>query len=221
MPGTRFEEALRRLLHIARARIRSGETSERRLALLAGFSQPHLHNLLAGKRALRPGTADRLLAVLALTLEDLLASRAPPGPDAVVPWLTGPVGGGRAFPAVSRDPPAPFFDRALAAGVAEPVLTRLAQEETAMRPTLNPGDYLLLDCSPAARQRPSAAAVYALDWQGRSYVRRCRLVRDALVPQADAATPAALPARLPLEGGRVDAVLRAQVVWFGRSLRGL
>jgi plasmid maintenance system antidote protein VapI len=50
----------------------NGEFTERGLAKKARISQPHLHHILKGKRALRPEVADRLLAELQISILDLL-----------------------------------------------------------------------------------------------------------------------------------------------------
>jgi antitoxin component HigA of HigAB toxin-antitoxin module len=44
-----------------RKRIHSGELTERSLARITGISQPHMHNVLKGKRLLSLEKADRIL----------------------------------------------------------------------------------------------------------------------------------------------------------------
>ena len=68
-----FQELERRFVEHLRDRIRSGELTERRLARMAGISQPHVHNVLKGKRVFSPHMADRLLHVLHLDLLDLIS----------------------------------------------------------------------------------------------------------------------------------------------------
>jgi len=67
-----FQELERRFIENLRDRIRSGELTERRLARLAGISQPHVHNVLKGKRIFSLQTADLILNVLRLDLLDLV-----------------------------------------------------------------------------------------------------------------------------------------------------
>ena len=67
-----FQELERRFIEHLRSRIRSGELTERRLAKLAGVSQPHVHNVLKGKRIFSLETADMILHVLRLDLLDLI-----------------------------------------------------------------------------------------------------------------------------------------------------
>jgi transcriptional regulator with XRE-family HTH domain len=69
---TDFAELLRRLEERLKARIRNGELTERGLALRVGLSQPHTHNVLKGARILTPGTADRILRALRISVLDLL-----------------------------------------------------------------------------------------------------------------------------------------------------
>jgi transcriptional regulator with XRE-family HTH domain len=67
-----FLELERRFLEHLRFRVRSGELTERRIASLTGISQPHIHNVLRGKRSLSWETADVILHVLRIDLLDLL-----------------------------------------------------------------------------------------------------------------------------------------------------
>lgn len=75
-----FLELERRFINHLRERVRSGEITERRLAHLTGVSQPHIHNVLHGKRSLSMDTADLILHVLHIDLLDLLdpEERVPP-----------------------------------------------------------------------------------------------------------------------------------------------
>ncbi|MGA2325890.1 MAG: XRE family transcriptional regulator [Bryobacteraceae bacterium] len=66
-----FETLQARLLDYVRWKVRNGELTERRLAGLIGFSQPHTHNVLKGVRTLSPGMADRILRMLEMSVLDL------------------------------------------------------------------------------------------------------------------------------------------------------
>jgi hypothetical protein len=61
-----------RLIGLLRKRVRSGEISERCLARRTGISQPHMHNVLKGKRYLSLETADEILREANLDLLDLI-----------------------------------------------------------------------------------------------------------------------------------------------------
>ena len=67
-----FGHLQQRLVNHLRHRIRSGETTERGLARIAGLSQPHLHNVLKGKRLLSMEMADEILRNLEIDLVDLI-----------------------------------------------------------------------------------------------------------------------------------------------------
>jgi hypothetical protein len=56
------------LLEELRQRVRSGAATERGLARLSGISQPHLHNVLKGKRILSVEKADVVLRRLQIDL---------------------------------------------------------------------------------------------------------------------------------------------------------
>ncbi|MCB9384840.1 MAG: helix-turn-helix transcriptional regulator [Bryobacterales bacterium] len=211
-----FEDAASRLLYLAQGRVRSGELSERRLAKLAGLSQPHLHNILAGKRGLPYAAADKLLRALDLTVADLLVGRRPG--RAPLGWLEAPLGGGRAFPRIVHAPPAHFFDAARLDALEEPCLAKVAPEEYAMAPTLLPGDDVLLECAWRARRWPRGESVYALEWEGRGYICRCRSLGSALLTAVESNWSEGLPPSIPLAGRKVEDVVRGEVVWFGRVL---
>jgi transcriptional regulator with XRE-family HTH domain len=66
-----FEWLRLRLILNLRERVRTGEITERRMARLTGVSQPHLHNVLSGKRSLSIEMADQILHCLHLELLDL------------------------------------------------------------------------------------------------------------------------------------------------------
>lgn len=76
-----FWELERRLLADIRERVRRGDLTERGLARLAGVSQPHIHNVLKGKRDLSIDTADAILSALGIDLADLLDPHEPHNPS--------------------------------------------------------------------------------------------------------------------------------------------
>jgi plasmid maintenance system antidote protein VapI len=69
MPGFRQLES--RLVSMLRDKIRSGELTERGSARLTGLSQPHVHNVLKGKRSLSMDAADSILVAMHLDVADL------------------------------------------------------------------------------------------------------------------------------------------------------
>lgn len=67
-----FEILHARLIAAIRSRVRNGEMSERALARLTGISQPHMHHVLKGTRALSPESADAVLRSLRMNILDLI-----------------------------------------------------------------------------------------------------------------------------------------------------
>ena len=67
-----FERLQLNLIQHLRDRVHSGELTERSVARITGISQPHLHNVLKGKRLLSLEKLDRILAYLELDLRDLI-----------------------------------------------------------------------------------------------------------------------------------------------------
>jgi transcriptional regulator with XRE-family HTH domain len=70
-----FHDLLHRLVVLLRERVSSGQMTERGLARVTGISQPHIHNVLNGKRLLSIETADHICRQLKLDLLDLLEGR--------------------------------------------------------------------------------------------------------------------------------------------------
>lgn len=69
-----FHDLHVRLIEYLRETIQRGEITERGLARIAGISQPHIHNVLKGKRILSPQMADEVLRALQVDVLDLLGS---------------------------------------------------------------------------------------------------------------------------------------------------
>jgi hypothetical protein len=67
-----FHDLQERLLDELRQRVRSGESTERGLALHTGISQPHLHNVLKGKRLLSMAKTDVVLRRLQIDILHLI-----------------------------------------------------------------------------------------------------------------------------------------------------
>ena len=67
-----FRELEQQLILLLRDKVRSGEVTERALARIIGLSQPHIHNVLKGKRSLSLDTADAILHRLRVDLTELM-----------------------------------------------------------------------------------------------------------------------------------------------------
>jgi len=72
LSGVNFHQQQRRLIAHLRELVRNGDATERSLARLTGVSQPHMHNVLKGKRLLSLEMADQVLAQLHLDVLDFI-----------------------------------------------------------------------------------------------------------------------------------------------------
>ena len=206
--------------------VRRGEISERGLARLTGYSQPHIHNVLKGARRMNAEVADQIMGLLGIPLLSLftqqeLSGLAPPrGTEALpIPLLEGPLGGGNPFPQPGRGTERRYFSTSLLNQPISPVVLALDQNERGMWPAIWPNDLVLLDRSPIERRRPEFEHVYALSWEGEGWVGRCRVVGGALVVVVDNARQAhSLHGPVPLDGKEVLDIVRGEIVWVGRDL---
>jgi hypothetical protein len=225
-PSLGFRELAGRLIRHLNAMVRRGEISERGLARLTLYSQPHIHNVLNGKRAMTIELADQIMALLTVPLpcllsQDELSGRLPGLPADVlpVPILGGSLGGGKAFPRDMSAPQQRLFPAAEAAGTISPVLVRIDRSENSMRPTVWPGDIVLLDRSLQERRRPTIDSIYAVCWRNKGWIGRCRRVSRALVLVVDNAREAVSPPpTIPLDHRDVLDVVRGRIAWLGRDL---
>src|SRR5690606_25150287 len=125
-------ELAARLLQLLNERVRRGEMSERSLARMLGYSQPHIHNVLRGKRGLTIDVADHILETLAIPLEALLGDA-----DVVerarghlpAPWLEGPLGAGVPFPREPARPRILLFPAPLIEPLTRPFAATISPEE--------------------------------------------------------------------------------------------
>jgi transcriptional regulator with XRE-family HTH domain len=75
-----FADLHRRLVCQLQNRVRGGELTERGLARLTGISQPHIHNVLKGKRFFSTESSDIILRELNISVLDLI------GPEDLPRW---------------------------------------------------------------------------------------------------------------------------------------
>jgi plasmid maintenance system antidote protein VapI len=76
----RFLDLHARLVDGLRFRLSNGELTERALARRLGLSQPHIHNVLNGRRMFSLKMADQILDQLGLSVLDLLEKPGIGGP---------------------------------------------------------------------------------------------------------------------------------------------
>lgn len=67
-----FRDLQNRLTASLRERVHSGDVTERGLARITQVSQPHIHNVLKGKRYLSTEMADQVLRHLQIDVRDLI-----------------------------------------------------------------------------------------------------------------------------------------------------
>jgi len=226
-PSLGFRELAGRLIRHLNAMVRRGEISERGLARLTLYSQPHIHNVLNGKRAMTIELADQIMALLTVPLpcllsQDELSGRLPGLPSDVlpVPILGGSLGGGKTFPRDISAPQQRLIPSAELAGTVNPALARIDRSENSMIPTVWPGDIVLLDRSPVERRQPAIECIYAICWRNRGWVCRCRLVSRALVVVVDNSREGVSPpSTIALAHRNVLDVVRGRIVSLDRDLR--
>jgi hypothetical protein len=192
-----FLELQKRLVGMARQRVRAGLNTERGLARESGLSQPHMHNVLKNIRALSVRSADQMLRGLKLTIPDLLWLPVDGAGSETrsVPVLRTPVGPGRqaSFEVHRAHMPLPVE---LLRGLVDPVLARLAPD-LLLPAAFVPGDLVLLDQNPDLRNTPRGKTYWVIADGGGL---RVRLLRAEGAPLTAAEA------------------IRARVVWLAREL---
>lgn len=159
-----------RLVSQIRTRVTNGEVSERSLARLTGISQPHMHNVLKGKRLLSPQMADQVMSRLHIDLSDLLNTgaecttgslRANHAESREVTLLDGWIGPDHPYPH-SPGPQRYLFPAADVEQLEAPLAARLAPDPRRTS-ILGGRGVVLLDCSERARRNPDREGYFALD----------------------------------------------------------
>lgn len=219
----------KRLIDHLRARVAKGEISERRLAMQAGFSQPHIHNVLKGARQMTPGVADKLMARMNITIEELFEAheleRVLPhrtfedSPFQQVPMLKGRIAAGQPFPVDARLAGGRAFTAEFVKRFRRPVLIKVGASEISMLPTIQPNDLLLIDQDEQRRRKPMFSRIYALSLKDGGTVKHCEVVEDELVIVPENMQQRGFaPQTVSLEGENILDIVRGEVVWIGREL---
>lgn len=184
-----FADLNRLLLDNIRNRVTNGEISERSLARMVGVSQPHMHNLLCGKRDLNSTMADRILYYLRLSTLDLIEPQVlsqyaaletqDPQQQTFLPVLEGRLGPSWPWPGnvaeFHRFPVA----RQIITRMHQPVVVRVGDDHR-MHPLFGDGDWALLDQSPAARTEVDTAGLYVIRRGRVGVLRHLRYVNRTL-----------------------------------------
>lgn len=209
-----------------REMVRCGELTERGIARVTGVSQPHVHNVLKGIRALSPEFADQLLQQLSLTLADLCSDAEPEkGSQRLdahtfhpVPMLRGRTGP-RHFPFTPERHEGVYpFPRTQVTMLTDPVVLVIHHDDS-MAPRFQEGDLILLERSEHARLNPDPESAYVVDTAEGTAVRYIRYGgRSVYLLTEKSRRDQHEWEYLPLSGRNILEVVRGRVVWIGRRM---
>lgn len=215
------------LLAALRDMIRNGDFTERGLAKAAGVSQPHIHNVLKGVRALSPAVSDRLLAAAGLSLEYLIQSATPEtGGDislgkatetVPIPRLDTSIGPDYGWPRLLLKNSPANVPVALARLALEPVIARAGRDPD-MEDTLIEGEWILLDQAIIKRREIREDALYLVRRGECGLIRRLKNITNSvyLISDSVADRPAHWE-RIPLGSAELSHIVRARVLLLGLS----
>jgi hypothetical protein len=224
-PGPGFERLLKRLVRRLVGNLTNGEYTERGLARLLGISQPHLHHILAGKRALTPHVADGILAGLGWSLSDLFSTeelaqmvlhrQSEGGNRGLIPLVDGKVGPGSPMPEFHRVSQWIYSNSPWPGGARRPVLVEI-EPDPALPFLFHDRTFALAALDEELRTSICPRSWYVLHWGGAGLVRRLRrdgnvlmiLGQEPLISGGD-------PQEIPLEGRSLLSVVRARLLWAG------
>jgi hypothetical protein len=214
-----FHELQRKLIDLARERVRAGEVTERGLAKICAISQSHMHNVLKNVRGFSTDSADRLMKALDLRVPDLLW-RAPEGIDSdirAIPIVRNRIGPGTDAVLSTFRGHIPMPDW-LVKDAMDPVVARLAPD-LVMPKALAAHDLVLLDQNPAVRANPQLGSLWVVAEGAGLRVRYLRMA-GAQLHVADELTLEE-PQKwrvVPPQGRNILDVVRARIVWISREI---
>jgi hypothetical protein len=214
-----FQELQKKLVSLARERIRSGQFTERGLARSCDISQPHMHNVLKNIRSFSNESADRLMRALDIRVPDLLwrVSGEEDIQVRAVPILRNRIGPGTEtdFTAFRGNVPMPGW---LLTDLIDPVTARLASD-LVLPKALAANDLVLLDQNPAVRSARKTRGVWIVAESGGLRARYLRLngARLSIANEATVQDPQQWVPVL-LRGQNILDIVRARIVWIGREM---
>lgn len=221
-----FQLLQTKLVSFTRAKIRSGELTERGLARIAGMSQPHVHNVLKGVRTLSAEAADQILRALRVTISDICTPEEMGGAmssaiacrTCPVPVLKGRAGPGHPLPLFDQVDGMYPFPRALAGHLVNPVAVSLTTD-SCMYPLFQERDLVLLDRSERARSAPNAETTYLVNTPEGALVRYIRLGgRSLYLLTHDNREDPRRWAYISLAERNILDIVRGRIVWIGRKM---
>lgn len=217
-----FAELQGRLLDYLKLRVRNGELTERGLARMVGVSQPHIHNVLKGVRALSPELGDQILVHLRISLIDFLRVQEMSkhtdleSPEyyesCYIPMLADPVGPESPWPSRVEGSQRFLINRNKIASFSAPIICRIGRDAR-MAPAIQNGDYGLLDQSRRAREQTEPTGLYLIKAGQHGLVRRVRRGSEKVIYVAteDALTLPSAWQKVSLEDKEMAHVVRARV----------
>ncbi len=215
-----FHDLDLRLLHLLNRKVQRGEISQRRLARLSGFTQPHIHKILKGAIRIHAELADALLSCLGLSVEHLLEGES--ARDEIhtrIPLWRDAIGPRQVFPDRLDESTYLLFPQPLVSHLVCPVLLQLDDDEWSMSPLIDPGDVVLMDQAVPHRLHPVFEQISVLSFDGRGAVCRCQVVGGMLVLASEKSRyPDPLPDAIPLGNLQILDVVRGRIVWSCREL---
>ena len=209
----------RQLTEVARRRAHSGELTERGLARLCGVSQPHMHNVLKGIRALSTASADRLLEALDLSVPELVWQCSTDSVTEVqpVPVLRNRIGPGTEAVFTRFDGHVPFPTN-LTRGLVSPVAARVGPDLVLPR-CIATDDLALLDQNPERRANPNGGGCWVVADDAGLRIRYIREEGGRMYSanESNVEDPR-LWRPLPRRSADILDAVRARVVWIGRDM---
>jgi len=116
------------------------------------------------------------------------------------------------------------FAREFLRPLTRPVVLRVGRKEVSMRPTIEPGDIVLVDQNLTRRRRPPPGRIYAINegpltGSDGGVLQRVEVADRTLILSADNPDRSRHPIRtFDLKGKSLPDVLVGEVVWIGRSM---
>lgn len=166
-----FRDTHERLVAQVRTRMRNGEITERALARHLGISQPHVNNVLRGRRKLSPEVADLILNFFHYSLLDLYAEcelrtnlhgRVLPGSHGdIVEVLKRPIGPGKEWSVLS-DTKCRYRTPCVAGWIPQCMVFVRVVQDSRMPALLCGCDIALLDTSISARVADCPAGIFVV-----------------------------------------------------------
>lgn len=165
-----FRDTHQRLIAHVNARMRNGEVTERALARHLGISQPHVNNVLRGRRKLSLEIADLVLNFFHCSLLDLYADCElktnlyervlPEARGQFVPIFKNPIGAGSEW--TTAEKPGRYRTPCAVPAIPECLFFARLKMDTRMPAVLCDSDIALLDTSICARLEDCPSAIFAL-----------------------------------------------------------